>query len=409
MSIENLKDVNLSGMSAELVVMLLIDYAVRIGASDLFLAPNESDIEVSIRHLGIIRQLTNLPLDIGQRCLHHIRAAAGLKFDERRRPQDGRWLRRYANGRVVDLRLSTMPTLYGDSFALRILARDNMLRQIDSLGLVGPQQGILLSWLRMPSGLILVTGPTGAGKTTTQYACLQQLNDGRRKIHTIEDPVEYSISGLRQSQVDEVHGPDFPALLRSVLRQSPDVVMIGEIRDAAAADTAVRAANSGHLVFASMHAPIAAGAIQSMLVLGIKPHFLATSLLGVISQRLVRTLDPNTKVSVDLSHAPRTFEEVQPWLEPGQGNTVYAAGPDDSGNDGFVGRAGVFELLPSSPGIRRKINEQRAAGELNRAAIDEGMFDLRKAALVKVAQGLTSFDEVLRAIPDTSQWDDAMA
>jgi type II secretory ATPase GspE/PulE/Tfp pilus assembly ATPase PilB-like protein len=402
---DTIADVDLSGFSPELAVLLLIDYAVRIGASDLFFSSNESHVEVSARHLGIIKSLARLRNEMGVRCMTHIKAMAGIKFDERRRPQDGRWVRRYASGRTVDLRLNTMPTLYGDSFAIRVLDRDSLLRPLDALGLVGPQLGLLLSWLQSPSGLILVTGSTGAGKTTTLYSCLQHLNDGRRKIHTIEDPVEYAIEGLRQSQVDEINGPDYQQLMRSVLRQGPDVVMIGEIRDQAAAETAVRAANSGHLVFATTHAPFASGAIQSMLSMGIHPHFLCTSLLGVVGQRLLRTLCPESKVPVDLSHAPRTFEEVQDYLQAGEGQIVYAAGKDDNGNEGFSGRTGVFELLQPSAGIRTLIYDGRSAGEISRCALDEGLIGMRRAALIKVAQGITSFDEILRVVPTGATWE----
>lgn len=390
--------------SPDLAVTLLVDHAVRLGASDLFLASEGNQVRVSVRHLGIVREVARMSNEQGARCMFHIRAAAGLKYDERRKPQDGRWVRRRKAGQSVDLRINTMPTLYGESMAIRVLVRDSQLLLLEALGMAAPQLGLLKSWLQSPSGLILVTGPTGSGKTTTVYACLSHLNDGRRKIHTIEDPIEYALDGLLQSQVDDLNGPDFRQLLRAVLRQSPDVLMIGELRDEAAAETAVRAANSGQLVFATLHAPVAVGAIQSMLGMGIHPHFLCNSLLGVIGQRLVRTLDPETKVPLDLRSAPRTFEEVRPWLEADQGDVAYAAAEDGTNREGYRGRCGIYEMLNMSPALREMVFAGRSSSDLVRRAVEEGMLDFRRASLIKVAQGATSFDEILRVVPAADQW-----
>ncbi len=394
----------LDRFSPELAVALLVDHAARIGASDLFIASAEHDVRVSARRLGIVREIARMSPEQGTRCMFHLRAAAGLKYDERRKPQDGRWVRHRQGGPSIDLRINTMPTLHGESMAMRILIRDSQLLSLDSLGLADPQLGTLLSWLQSPSGLILITGPTGSGKTTTLYACLQRLNDGRRKIHTIEDPIEYAVEGVLQSQVDDLNGPDYRQLLRAVLRQSPDVVMIGEVRDAMAAETAVRAANSGQLVFATLHAPVAVGAIQSMLGMGVHPHFLCNSLLGVIGQRLVRTLDPTSKRRLDLSHAPQTFAEVRPWLASGEGDFVYAAASNDSDGEGYLGRCGIYELLSMSPALANLISAGRPSSEIARQAVEEGMLDFRRASLIKVAQGVTSFDEILRVVPTAEQW-----
>jgi type II secretory ATPase GspE/PulE/Tfp pilus assembly ATPase PilB-like protein len=254
--------------------------------------------------------------------------------------------------------------------------------------------------LESPSGLILLTGPTGSGKTTTLYACLARLNDGQRKINTIEDPIEYALDGIRQSQVNPAVDLGFPQLLRSVLRQSPDVIMIGEIRDGETAETAVRAANSGHLVLATIHAPAAPGAIQSMRALGVHPHFLATALRGVVSQRLVRTLCPSCKVSFDLSHAPHTFDDVRPWLSPEDGKLFYAPkGCELCNNVGYAGRTAIFEVLPIGRSIRNLISDNRPTREIRLTAIEEKMLEFRQAALLKVALGLTSTEEVFRVIP----------
>jgi type II secretory ATPase GspE/PulE/Tfp pilus assembly ATPase PilB-like protein len=397
----------------EWLVTDLVEYAITIGASDLFFATNETEIEVTMRHLGFIRLVVRLSLNNGIRCMAYIRGAANLKYGEKKHPQDGRWIFQRPGGQIVDLRLSTMPTLYGESLAMRILRRDSNLTKLENLGFVGSQLGVAESLLHSPGGLILVTGPTGSGKTTTLYAFLHALNDGRRRIHTIEDPIEYAVPGLRQSQVDEAGGADFTEMLRAVLRQGPDVVMIGEVRDADTADTAVRAANSGQLVFATLHAPVAASAIQSMLGLGISPYLLCSSLLGVIGQRLVRVLNRETAVPIDLSDAPGTFDEVRPWLEPDQGRIVYMAPPagdNGAGPNGtahsYSGRTGVFEIMTTSTALRKLILDMRPASALARQSVEEGMIDFRRAALLKVAQGITSFDEMQRAVPSGSMWMD---
>jgi len=258
----------------------------------------------------------------------------------------------------------------------------------------------LLNILSSPSGLILVTGPTGSGKTTTLYACLGHLNNGLRKINTIEDPVEYAVEGIRQSQVNQQLDVDFPELLRSVLRQAPDIIMVGEIRDPMTAETAVRAANSGHLVLATLHAPIAAGAIQSMLSFGIPHHFLGSALRGIVAQRLVRTLCPECKTSVDLSLYPQIFEEVKPWLKPGEGQRLFAArGCDACHKTGYSSRTGVFEMLIVNTKVRQLIFDKRPTQVLRQKALEEGLLEFRQAALLKVARGQTSADEVLRVVP----------
>jgi len=262
-------------LGPEEAVSRLIDHAVAIQASDLYLTSNENHVAVLARHLGIVRILTVLNLELGRRCLNAIKALAGMDVVEHRRPQDGRWLRHLPSGDKIDLRINTIPTLFGEDFTLRLLVRRPSFVNLENLGMELQDYHQLLNILASPSGLILVTGPTGSGKTTTLYACLGYLNNGLRKINTIEDPVEYAVDGIRQSQVNQQLDVDFPELLRSVLRQAPDIIMVGEIRDPLTAETAVRAANSGHLVLATLHAPIAAGAIQSMLSFGIPHHFLA--------------------------------------------------------------------------------------------------------------------------------------
>jgi type II secretory ATPase GspE/PulE/Tfp pilus assembly ATPase PilB-like protein len=251
-----------------------------------------------------------------------------------------------------------------------------------------------------PAGLVLMTGPTGSGKTATQYAALLRLNDGRRKINTIEDPVEYLVDGIRQSQVNPSVDLGFSELLRAVLRQSPDIIMVGEIRDAETAQIAVHAANSGTLVFATVHAASAPGAVQSMRSLGVHSHFLANALRGVVSQRLVRTFCEACRVSFDLSDAPHTFEEVKPFLSDGEGAALYAPrGCEACNAEGYAARTGVFEVMSITRTLREVISDGASAGDIRASAVEDGMLEFRHAALLKVARGLTSVEEVFRVIP----------
>jgi len=392
--------IDVNRFDPETAVETLLEHAAGIGVSDLFLCGNETTVSVLVRHLGVVRPISTLGPDLGRRCMAHIKALAGMDVAEKRRPLDGRWIHERTSGNTLDLRISTIPTMYGEDFSLRLLDRHSRLLALDQLGLLQRDYNTLLALLNNPSGLILVTGPTGAGKTTTLYACLSYLNNGQRKLNTIEDPIEYAIEGIRQSQVNPRIDVDFADLLRSVLRQSPDVIMIGEIRDTPTAETAVRAANSGHLVLSTLHAPVAAGAIPSLLNLGVHPHFLASSMLGVVAQRLVRTLCPACKMSFDVGDSPYTFDEVKRHLAPGEGEKLYGpCGCEDCNMLGYSGRSGVFEVMSISPSLRKLIMERQPLQVLRNKAISEGMIEFREAALLKVAQGETSIEEVFRSIP----------
>jgi len=392
--------VALDEMSVEELAPKLIAHAMELPASDLFVVANETDVTIAVRHFGMMKKYTSCSSELGRRLVNHFKAYGGMDIAQTRRPLDGRWVHQRDSGLKVDLRLSTIPTLYGEDLAIRLLRRDAALLDLANLGLHRKDLSDLHSLLNQPSGLLLVTGPTGSGKTTSLYACLHYLNSGTRKINTIEDPVEYELEGTRQSQVNLRMGVDFPELLRSVLRQAPDVIMLGEIRDPITAETAVRAANSGHLVLATLHAPVAAAAIDSMLAYNVHPYFLSTCLLGIASQRLVRTLCDECKVAYDLSGTPQTFEDIKRWLEPGEGESIYSAtGCEHCFHEGYGGQTGVFEVLRISNEIRRFILDRNSAREIREKAIDQGMLDLRRSALLKVAKGITSTEEVVRNIP----------
>jgi general secretion pathway protein E len=391
-------DVN--DLAPEDAVARLIEHAADLTASDVFLTANETHVSVMARHLGIIRLISILPVDLGRRCIAHVKAVAGMDVTEKRRPLDGRCIYQRESGAAIDLRINTLPTMYGEDITLRLLNRETRLLSLDELGLMRHDYNRLLKLLNSPSGLLLVTGPTGSGKTTTLYACLSYLNNGERKINTIEDPIEYAVPGIRQSQVHPKIEVDFPELLRAVLRQGPDVIMIGEVRDAMTAETAVRAASSGHLVLATLHAPVAAGGIQSMLSLGVHPHFLASSLLGVLSQRLVRTLCPICRKPHDLAETGYTFDDVRQWLEPGQGEVLYGpVGCSSCHMTGYVERTGVFEVLTVSQSMRRLIVAREPIPVIRQKALAEGLIEFRHSAMLKVARGETSVEEVFRAVP----------
>jgi type II secretory ATPase GspE/PulE/Tfp pilus assembly ATPase PilB-like protein len=392
--------IDVSDLEVTAAVNMIIEHAIRIKASDLFINSNEDFVAVQVRTLGLMRPLCIVSQDKGKHFLAHIKAMASMDISEFRRPLDGRWIHETDKGDVVDLRINMIPTMHGVDMALRLLARSTGLYSVDGLGLDEQEHRHCTNMLSSPSGMILCTGPTGSGKTTTLYACLQHLNNGQRKINTIEDPIEYSIEGLRQSQINPRIGVGFSDLLRSVLRQGPDIIMIGEIRDSETAQTAVRAANSGHLVLATLHAPIAAAAVDSLRALGVHPHFLSAALRGVISQRLVRTLCSECKISFDLSDAPHTFEDVRKWLGPDEGKVLFAPkGCKACNMQGYAARTGVFEVMQVQRDLRLMIARECSTNELRAQAIKDGMMELRHSALLKVARGETSTEEVFRVIP----------
>ena len=396
--------ISLTGDSIEAATEQLLAHAARLQASDVFICSNEQCVIAQVRHLGIVRPLAVMPVEQGKRVITLIKARALMDLAEKRRPQEGRWIFQHTladkSEAAFDLRVSTIPTAFGEDMALRLLDRSSKLFTLDNLGLTRSQRNILNSTLDSPGGLILFTGPTGSGKTATMYTCLQKLNDGRRKINTIEDPIEYAVDGVRQSQVNPVIGLGFSELLRSVMRQAPDVIMIGEIRDPETASIAIRAANSGHLVLATIHAVAAAGAIHSMRALGVHPHFLATALRCIVAQRLVRTLCPACKTCFDLADAPHTFDEVAPFLSEGEGKLLWAArGCPECLMTGYASRTGVFELLPITRDLRNLISENHTVQEIRTQAAQEKMLEFRHAAMLKVAHGETSTEEVFRAIP----------
>ncbi len=377
----------------------LVTQAIARHASDLFLLADRDHMTVAIRRWGLVEKLTDVDLATGRQFINVVKIWAGMDLVERRRPMDGRVELQF-EGRGIDVRVNTLPTLFGEDATLRLLDPHQEVRTLDDLGMNVHEKNRLAGLLDRPSGLILVTGPTGAGKTTTLYACLAHLNNGVRKINTLEDPIEYCIAGIRQSQVNRAIDLDFAQLLASVLRQAPDVVMVGEVRDRETAQTAVRAANSGHLVFATLHAPIAAGAVESMLALGATPHFLASALVGVVAQRLLRRLCTHCRVAHELPGADGMFDTVDSIIDSEPTNVIYGPrGCRECDESGYAGRCGVFEILVAGKRVRQLIAESRPSDDIHQAATEEGMIGFPRASLAALANGRTSVEEVTRCIP----------
>lgn len=387
--------------AAESSVAKILKRALRISASDIFFTSNEQHIAIQVRQWGLVCPLAIVSPEQGKRLISHIKAQAGMDLTNTRRPLDGRWMYTASDDDSVDLRINSIPTMHGEDLAIR-LSRRAQLFDLEYLGLSQEQLHQLQAMLTSPGGLILFTGPTGSGKTASLYACLAALNDSHRKINTIEDPIEYVLDGIRQSQVNTQTELTFFELLRGVLRQSPDVIMIGEIRDAETAQIAVQAANSGHLVLASVHATSSPAAIQSMRAFKVPDTFLASCLRGVLSQRLLRTLCPECRISFDLPD-DQTFGDIKPLLGENEGQKLYAAhGCEACSDAGYAGRTGIFELMSVTPELRQLISDGAAVADIRRTAVEQGMIEFRQAALLKVARGVSTTEEVFRIIPAES-------
>lgn len=406
--INNLRLLDLTRVAPEAGVNRLIDRAVELRASDLFIVTNEQHVAVQVRLRGQIEQLAILDAEQGKKFIARIRHQAGMDVSDHRRPHDGRWIFE-TDSRTVDLRINLLPTLHGDDLAIRLLDRDANLLSLDRLGMTARQLDVYRPVLNEPGGMVLLTGPTGSGKTVTLYASLAHLNDGKRKIHTIEDPIEYAVEGLRQSAVnDGIHlGP--AELMRGVLRQAPDAVMVGEVRDEEIAKTGVWAANSGVLMLSTIHAASAAGAVQSLRGFNLAPAFAASALRAAVSQRLLRTLCPACQELDEDGHGAdvqRMMGEIKSFLPGANVGARYSAkGCDACHQTGYAGCTAVYEVMPVTDALRDLIVAGASTKDIHARAVKEGMLTLRQAALLKVAQGRTTMEEVRRAVPDITPAD----
>jgi len=373
------------------LVSLLISSAITERASDIHLEPEDDGLHIRVRVDGLLRETAVLPKHLQSAVISRVKILSDLDIADSRTPKDGR-IRYTANNRDVDLRVSTFPTIYGENAVLRILDKSGGLMRLEDLGFT---EEMLVQYRRAitrPYGLILVTGPTGSGKTTTLYSTLAILNTPEKNIITIEDPVEYHLKMVRQSQVNPKAGLTFASGIRSILRQDPDIIMVGEIRDLETAQTAIQAALTGHLVLTTLHTNDAVGAIARLLDMGVEPFLIASSLVGVVAQRLVRSICPRCKEP----HAvpPHLLNSLGLGLQV----TFYRGrGCHFCRDTGYRGRVGIFEFLSMTDPQRELVTTRASAVELKRLALQEGMQELRTDGIRKAARGTTSLEEVLRA------------
>jgi len=372
---------------------LIIMEAQRSRASDIHIEPLETRFRIRYRIDGVLREVEPPPKRLQAVILSRIKLMAGMKLSEKRIPQDGR-IQINVAGEDLDLRVSTVPSSHGESIVMRILNKQSLLLGLPKLGLFADDQQIFERLISSPEGILLLTGPTGSGKTTTLYACLNHLNRPDRKIITVEDPVEYRISGINQVQVREEIGLTFPAVLRSMLRQAPNIIMVGEIRDFETAEIAINASLTGHLVFSTLHTNDAPSAIPRLMDMGVKPFLLSSSIEATIAQRLVRVIcekcaapyTPTEQEIAMLGSASSQFKDVK--LLKGKGCAAC-------GQTGYRGRKGLYEIFVINDEVREMIYNKIPLEKLRVRARELGMRTLREDGLRKVVSGITTLEEVL--------------
>jgi type II secretory ATPase GspE/PulE/Tfp pilus assembly ATPase PilB-like protein len=399
------------------VLTHILEYAVVAGASDVHIEPFEFDAIVRYRVDGVLHEVLTVSPPAHQALVTRIKVLAHLRVDEKRAPQDGRF-EADLNGVLIDLRVSSLPTMWGEKIVMRVLSRDNVLLDLESLGLAAVDYEEVSRYLTRPHGMVLVTGPTGSGKTSTLYAFLMRVGAERRNVvnlSTIEDPIEYTMPRVNQVSVNLPAGMDFANGLRALLRQDPDVIMVGEIRDKETADTAVRAALVGRLLFSTLHTNDATSAVARMLDMGVEPYLLTSTLTMVVAQRLVRRLChacresyPPAPEEVAVLQARDDFEHLMRGLRehgvvsPGDERLTSlrffrSTGCAECRQTGYRGRVGIFELFPVTEVVRPHIMERRENAVIRDAAVAGGMRTLLVDGLAKAIMGETSLDEVLRA------------
>jgi general secretion pathway protein E len=394
--IEQLKDLASEAPVIRLV-NLLISKAIESRASDIHIEPFEKDLKVRYRIDGILHDVESPPKKLKAALISRVKIMSKLNIAERRLPQDGR-IKLKVLGKDIDLRVSTLPTLYGESVVMRILDKSNTsLYDIRALGFPEDSLREFESLIRRPHGIFLVTGPTGSGKTTTLYSALSAINLPDKKIVTIEDPVEYQIDGVNQIHVNPQIGLTFATGLRHIVRQDPDVIMVGEIRDLETAEIAIRAALTGHLVFSTLHTNDAPSAITRLIDMGAEDYLIASSLMGVLAQRLVRVICPSCKTEVH--PVSEMLDEVGYRRgDPRNGPDRFYEGQgcEECSNTGFIGRVGIYELMIVNDDIRKLTVGKADSNQIRKKAMENGMRSLRDDGWLKVRQGVSSIAEVLR-------------
>jgi general secretion pathway protein E len=376
------------------LVNLLFSQAVELSASDIHIEPFEGDLKIRYRVDGVLHEQEAPPKRFQAAIISRIKILAGLNIAEHRLPQDG-GIRLRIMGQRIDVRVSTVPTMYGESVVMRLLDRGSMFLGLESLGFPTKELKLFDQSIHQPHGMVLVTGPTGSGKTTTLYAALDKINIPGKKIITVEDPVEYQLKGVNQIQVNAKIGLSFASGLRSIVRQDPDIVMVGEIRDLETAEISIQSSLTGHLVFSTVHTNDACGAVTRLQDMGVENYLIASCLDCVLAQRLVRTICPDCKEPVKVD--PRALEELE--IENGDSGqmTVYqGAGCKRCNKTGYRGRLGIYELLLITEDIRQMVLDKSSANVLKKVARKAGMKTLREDGWSKVKEGITTIEEVMR-------------
>lgn len=381
------------------LVNLLIMQAIREGASDIHIEPEESRLKTRFRVDGILREVTSSPKHLQSAIVSRIKILADLDIAERRIPQDGRFHLKM-EGKEIDVRVSCLPTLYGENVVLRLLDVSSALLSLSQLGFSKELLEKCEKLIRQPYGIILVTGPTGSGKTTTLYASLDKINTVDKNIITIEDPIEYRLEGIRQTQINPKVNLTFANGLRSILRQDPNVIMVGEIRDRETSEIAIQAALTGHLVLSTLHTNDAAGAITRLTDMGVEPFLVASSIIGVLAQRLVRTLCKECKESCPLSAFGGQLGDLGLEAQDKELRVFRKKGCQKCLETGYKGRIGIFELMQLDEKMRGLILAKASRGEIKKQAQSAGLIPLREMGIQKILEGLTTIEEVLRVTRD---------
>ncbi len=380
------------------IVDWLLQYAFDQRASDIHLEPRREHGSVRFRIDGVLHNVYEIPAAVMAAVTSRIKIVGRMDVAEKRRPQDGRLKTRDQNGREVELRLSTMPTAFGEKLVMRIFNPDVLVKTATQLGFSRAENDVWQELVDHPHGIVLVTGPTGSGKTTTLYSTLKQVAVPEVNVSTIEDPIELVMNEFNQMQVQPNIGLDFASGIRTLLRQDPDIIMVGEIRDIETAEMATQAALTGHLVLSTLHTNDAPSAITRLLELGVPSYLINATLLGVVAQRLARTLCPHCRAPTALE--PGMWRDlVRPWSSKAPSQANVPVGCLECRNTGYMGRTGIYEIFKFSPLIRSLVKDQSDIADIRRAAVQEGMKPLRLSGAQKVAAGVTSVDEVLRVTP----------
>ncbi len=375
-------------------VNLVITQAIKEKASDIHLEPFEKEFKIRYRVDGALYEMAPPPIHLANPVISRVKVMAGMNIAERRVPQDGRIVMKVGE-RGVDMRVNSLPTQYGESVVLRVLDRNSVSLDLNNLGLSPKIHEYILDTVNKPNGIFVVTGPTGSGKTTTLYAALREVNTIDAKVLTAEDPVEYDIDGIVQVPINEGIGVTFPRVLRAFLRQDPDRILVGEIRDKDTAQIAIQAALTGHLVLSTLHTNDAAGAVTRFIDMGVQPFLLSATILGILAQRLVRTICPYCKTAYKPSNSLLMQLGINPQLI---GNQQFFTGArcDKCGNTGYKGRKGIHELLDASDPIKELITQNVPSIVLKQKAIELGMSTLREDGIQNIFEGHTTIEEVLK-------------